>query len=106
MRTMWMTEKQLMPTEKMPKLTYSHAGPQAMVLAHYFIGLAGWDFWATEYDPATKGVFGYARFEQCPALAEWGTLSLNPLDIEMLGMHWIERDLHWTPVRFKEIETD
>lgn len=77
-------------------------GEDALVVAHYFSPYTGWDWYATEYDPATGTFFGWVKgFE-----GEYGYFSLAELDTAQLanGVPAVERDLYWTPVTLGEVK--
>lgn len=95
----------------LPALGATSDVPEAehVVRAHYFGPSQDW--WLVEYDPATGDAFGFGFVNLGdPQNAEWGSVSLVeleainhrpegfPLDVI------IERDCHWTPKRFAEIE--
>jgi hypothetical protein len=93
----------LMPKElaaAMPALySQENLGEDAIVHAHYFSPLTGWDWFATEYNPETEECFGLVfGFEE-----ELGYFSLAELaGINAgKGFAYIERDLYWTPKPLK-----
>ena len=67
-------------------------GFDALVIARYFHPASSWNWYATEFDPATRTFFGYV----CGFDDEWGSFSLDELESARgpfgLGM---ERDLHF-----------
>ena len=74
-----------------------------IVVAHYFVGRCDW--WVTEYDPAECTAFGYACLGD-PQCAEWGYTDLRELEPISVqgGLAVVERDLHWAPRRFSEVQ--
>lgn len=95
---------------------------------HYFTGNCDW--WIAEVDPDPKGalMFGFVCLGD-PAMAEWGYVDLEELALvrapgprvgvvqsSELGDDWrpvkhlgqlpivVERDLHWKPKPFSEID--
>ena len=72
-----------------------------LVICKFFDPMGSWTWYATEYNPKDKIFFGYVMgFEN-----EWGTFSLTELESiaenRMLG---IERDIYFTPCKFKELK--
>ncbi|HWQ04621.1 MAG TPA: DUF2958 domain-containing protein [Longilinea sp.] len=69
--------------------------PDPMIIAHYFNPTGAGDWWATEYDPVDRIIFGYASIfnDWCD---EWGYTSLDELAAYKgsFGLG-IERDLYW-----------
>jgi hypothetical protein len=72
------------------------------VIAHYFIGASDW--YATEYYPKEKLMFGFARLNNDAIMAELGYFSLREFE-EYNSKHpfQIERDAHWTECSLAEI---
>ena len=74
-----------------------------IIVAHFFNPTGSGDWWATEYDPVNKTIFGYASIfnDWCD---EWGYTSLEELDAYKgrLGLG-IERDLYWTEKRASKV---
>ena len=73
------------------------------IVAHYFNPMGAGDWWATEYDPVDRIIFGYASIfnDWCD---EWGYTSLN--ELEAYKGRWglgIERDLYWNEKRASEV---
>jgi hypothetical protein len=67
-----------------------------IILAHFFNPTGAGDWYATEYDPETRIIFGYASIF-CDENDEWGYTSL--VELEEYKGKWglgIERDLFWT----------
>jgi Protein of unknown function (DUF2958) len=75
-----------------------------MVRLHYFIGNCNW--WIVELDPKEGLAFGYANLGNDDD-AEWGYVDLGELSEICLdrGLAVVQRDLHWIPKRFGEIDT-
>lgn len=95
------TAKQL---EKLPKLysTENIKAENKVIRMHFFIG--GSDWYVAEYDPATRQFFGYAVLNNDWQMAEWGYISLDELmSIRKEGIE-VDRDLHWKPIKFKNIK--
>lgn len=99
---------------RIPKLyeTDGQDFDEKTIWAHYFVG--AWDWYIAELDPETNEVFGYTRHAKHPSGAEWGYIQLDQLEcltvpgtITGLPISFpVERDMHWTPVKFKEINHD
>jgi hypothetical protein len=83
---------------KLPAL-YSQdgKGEDAIAQVHFF-SCGGYDFWATEFDPATGELFGVARIHE----REFGYVTVQEFVSMAKAMFPIERDLHWTPKPLKE----
>ena len=80
---------------RMPRLYDTENTPweQKGIYEHFFIG--GSDWYAAEYDPSDRLLFGYAVLNQDYQNSEWGYFSLDDLkDIRVRGIE-IDRDLHW-----------
>ena len=95
------TDKQLMA---LPKLysTEKIKSEDKVVKMHFFMGGADW--YIVEYDPTDRIFFGYANLGD-PEMAEWGTISYDELLQLKQGFVQVDRDLHWTPKKFKDIRT-
>jgi len=74
-----------------------------LIIAHYFDPSGAGDWYATEYDPVDRIIFGYASIFQ-DWNDEWGYTSLDELGAYKgqwgLG---IERDLYWKEKRASEV---
>lgn len=75
-----------------------------IIVEHFFIG--GCDWYIAESDQHGY-MFGFANLND-PQMAEWGYVHLDELKeirLPNLGRSWVEvdRDLHWTPKKFSEI---
>ncbi len=89
---------------RLPRLYETENTPpeDKMIHQHYFIG--GSDWYMAEYGPNDRLFFGYAILNADHQNAEWGYTSLDELaDINVRGIE-VDRDLHWTPKMFGEIE--
>ena len=91
--------------EKIPALYTNEETPTRDILIHMHFFLGGCDWYAAEYDPRERVLFGYAILNNDLDNAEWGYTSLDELrevrtrqDIE------IDRDLYWNPQKALEIE--
>ena len=86
--------KQFENNKKLPELDQK-------VIAHFFNPTGLGDWYAIDYEPENKMFFGYAVIQE----AEYGYFSLDELSSYkgVLGLG-IERDLHFTPTKRKEIE--
>ena len=74
----------------------------AVVLAHYFIG--GSDWYATEYYPEDRSMFGFARLNNDAVMAELGYFSLAEFEAyNKEQCPWIERDIHWIECSLADI---
>lgn len=70
-----------------------------LIVEHFFIG--GCDWYISESDD--KGLmFGFVNLND-PQMAEWGYVSLSELKEISAGYLEVDRDLHWTPKKFSEI---
>jgi Protein of unknown function (DUF2958) len=66
-----------------------------IILAHFFNPAGGGDWYATEYDPVDRIIFGYASIFH-DWNDEWGYTSLE--ELEAFKGKWnlgIERDFYW-----------
>jgi len=74
-----------------------------LVIAHYFNPAGVGDWYATEYDPVDRIIFGYGSIFN-DWNDEWGYTSLDELEAYIgpldLG---IERDLYWTEERASKV---
>jgi hypothetical protein len=74
-----------------------------IIIAHYFNPTGAGDWYATEYNPVSRCIFGYASIfnDWCD---EWGYTSLDELEEYKgpLGLG-IERDLYWTERKASEV---
>jgi len=79
-------------------------GFDALVIVKYFHPASSWNWYATEFDPATRIFFGYV----CGFEDEWGPFSLDELESVRghLGLG-VERDLHFRERPLREaLEAD
>ena len=74
-----------------------------IVVAKFFNPAGAGTWWATEYDPKDKTIFGYASIFG-DWNDEWGSFSLAELESYAgpFGLG-IERDLYWTEVRASSV---
>jgi|SRR5271157_773529 len=74
-----------------------------LIIAHYFNPTGAGDWYATEYFPEDRTIFGYASIfgDWCD---EWGYSSLNEMEAfnGQFGLG-IERDLYWTEKHASEV---
>ena len=72
-----------------------------IMISHFFNPGRNGDWYATEYDPKSRMIFGYARIFY-DGNDEWGYTSLEELEAirNPLG---IERDLYWEEKRASEV---
>jgi len=69
---------------------------------HYFLGSCDW--YMCEYSPEERLFFGYTILNNDFQNAEWGYTSLDELlDLRFNGIE-VDRDLHWKPIPFSQIE--
>lgn len=95
------TIKQL---EALPKLysTENVKLDDKVIRMHFFLG--GSDWFIAEYDPVDRIFFGYAVINGDWEMSEWGTISLDELEsIKVRGIE-VDRDLHWSPKKFRDIK--
>lgn len=60
----------------LPRLYERDGAEDPMVYVHYFSCVSGWDWWLTEYDPATGEAFGLVR----RFATEWGYFSVAEME--------------------------
>jgi hypothetical protein len=74
-----------------------------IIVAHYFNPTGAGDWYATEYNPEDRCIFGYASIFH-DWNDEWGYTSLDELEAYKgpLGLG-IERDLYWTERKASEV---
>jgi hypothetical protein len=74
-----------------------------IIVAHFFNPMGAGDWYAIEYDPADRCVFGYVSIFH-DWNDEWGRTSLDELEEYKgpLGLG-IERDLYWTEKKASEV---
>ena len=88
--------------EGIPALCAQEEVEGPVVYLHLFSCVSGWDWYITEYDPATGEAFGLVKgFE-----TEWGYVYIPELEgiNRAKGFEVIERDEHFSPVRASELE--
>ena len=76
-----------------------------IIVAHFFNPTGAGDWWATEYDPENKTIFGYVSIFH-DHNDEWGYTSLD--ELEAYKGRWglgIERDLYWKEKKASEVIT-
>lgn len=75
---------------------------EKMIHMHFFLG--GCDWYAAECDSESQTFFGFAILNNDYDMAEWGYFSLKELcDLKVQFLE-VDRDLHFTPRKAKEIE--
>ena len=86
----------------LPPLYATEGEGDPVALVHYFSCLSGWDWWLTEYDPATGEAFGLVRGLE----AEWGYFSVREMEElnRSHGLNVIERDELFEPTRASALE--
>ena len=74
-----------------------------LVIAHFFNPAGAGDWYATEYDPVDRILFGYVSIFR-DWNDEWGYTSLDELETykDQFGLG-IERDLYWKEKRASEV---
>lgn len=74
-----------------------------IIVAHYFNPTGAGDWYATEYNPEDRCIFGYASIFH-DWNDEWGYTSLDELEAYKgpLGLG-IERDLYWAEKKASEV---
>ena len=72
-----------------------------MLQVKFFTPWSNWTWYGVEYNPEEKLFFGYVKGLE----KEWGYFSLQELESIKgpFGLK-IERDLHFTPIKFKELK--
>lgn len=77
---------------------------EKVITAKFFAGAFTW--YMVEYDPEQKLAFGYTQNHSDESFSEWGYFSIG--EFEMYNKNnnfpFIERDLHFDPVKFKELK--
>lgn len=67
----------------------------------YFTPDSSWTWYVVEYDPNERLCFGYIKGLE----SEWGYFSLSELEnVKGLFGLSIERDLHFNPIKFKDLK--
>jgi hypothetical protein len=71
-----------------------------------WFGPGRYTYYATEYEAETKILFGYCLSPLGPDCDEWGYQSLDEWASVTgpYGIHLIELDRHFTPVRFGDLD--
>ena len=96
------------PTEEelssMPALYSTQNIPLKEKMIHMHFFLSGSDFYAAEYDPQSQIFFGFVILNEDYDNAEWGCFSFKELCEIRVECFEIERDLHFTPTRARDIE--
>jgi hypothetical protein len=91
--------------DKLPRLytTDSIPAEDKIIPLHYFA--ASGDWWIAELGDNGEA-FGYVKLAAFPEGAEWGYIDLNELEQVNVahGLVIVERDMHWTPVKFSDIK--
>ena len=77
--------------------------PDKIIRLHYFLGSCDW--WIAEIDRDNEEslAFGFVNLGD-PQNAEWGYISLRELEEMTVFGFVVERDLHWDPKPFSEIQ--
>ena len=90
--------------EKMPAFYSTEEVPlkEKIIVMHFFIG--GCDWYAAEYSPEEKCFFGFAILNGDLDMAEWGYFSLKELSELKVQFLEVDRDLHFTLAKAKNIE--
>lgn len=86
----------------LPPLYATEGEGDPVALVHYFSCLNGWDWYLTEYDPATGEAFGLVRgFE-----TEWGYFSVREMEElnRPRGFNAVERDERFEPTCASALE--
>ncbi len=90
------------PSQVAPPLYATEGEGDPVALVHYFSPLNGWDWYLTEYDPATGEAFGLVRgFE-----TEWGYFSVREMEElnRSRGFNAVERDERFEPTCASALE--
>lgn len=95
------TTKQL---EALPRLysTENVKSDDKIIRMHFFLG--GSDWYIAEYSPEERTFYGYTVMNGDDEMAEWGYIPLDQLISIKQGFVQVDRDLHWTPKKFKDIK--
>jgi len=73
-----------------------------LIHLHFFIGGSDWYIAEISHDDFDL-MFGYCILNNDLEMAEWGYVSLSELDsISVRGIE-VDRDLHWSPVAFRQL---
>lgn len=75
---------------------------EAVAVAHYFSVFNGWDWYMTEYDPASRMAYGFVNGLE----GEFGYFSIAEFEQanKAAGFELIERDAYWRPRRLSDID--
>ena len=74
-----------------------------IIYLHFFI--SGSDWYVSEYNPKDQLFFGFVILNSDLPNSEWGYFALSELcEIKVGGFLEIDRDLHFTPKKAKEVE--
>lgn len=88
--------------KKLPNMYETEDTPTQDKVVHvkYFCPWNHWTWYGVEYDPEFRTFFGYVVGHD----NEWGYFDLESMETVTgpFGLK-IERDLHWTPKKFSEI---
>ncbi len=77
--------------------------PDKIIHLHFFTGSSDW--YISEYDSKNQLFFGFAILCGDLQNSEWGYISFRELcEIQVGGFLEVDRDLHFTPKKAKEIE--
>jgi len=80
-------------------------GNDAIVIAHFFIG--GSDWWATDYMPEDRCLFGFVCLNGDKEMSELGYFSLQEFEeFNKVKTFHIERDAWWTEKTLGEIKKE
>ena len=95
------TEKQL---SKIPTFYSTENIPlkEKVIRMHLFIG--GCDWYVVEYSLEEQLFFGFVILNSDYEMAEWGYFSLKELSEIKVEFLEVDRDLHFTPAKAKDIE--
>lgn len=68
---------------------------EAVAVAHYFSVFNGWDWYMTEYDPASRIAYGFVKGLE----GEFGYFSIAEFEQanDAAGFEIVERDAYWSP---------
>ncbi len=100
---MW-NEPSATELDKLPRPYATEHVPleEKVVHMHFFLGESDW--YVVEYSPTGRMFFGYAILNDDHDNAEWGYIALDELrGVNVHGVQ-VDRDLHWTPRKVREIE--
>ena len=101
---MW-NEPTLQELMAMPGLYETENVPPEEKLIHQHFFLGGCDWYAAEFGPKERLLFGYTILNNDRDNAEWGYFGFDELrDLRTKQGYEVDRDIYWTPGHASEID--